>query len=103
MYGARLVGSWKCRTCNSPSNPSAINCTPATISTAPNTSIGPCSSITLRPRMNFSISIQNAISNPVIELIAPKLPKKCSGRDMYFSRKRIVIRSKKTRKVREIP
>ena len=40
---------------------------------------------------------------PVSELNAPKLPKKCSGRDMYFSRKRMVMRSKKTRKVREMP
>ena len=30
-------------------------------------------------------------------------PKKCSGRVMYFSRKRMVIRSKKTRKVRPMP
>ena len=55
------------------------------------------------PRTNFSTIIQNAISPPVTELRAPKVPKKCSGRDMYFSRKRMVIRSKKTRKVREMP
>ena len=33
----------------------------------------------------------------------PTVPKKCRGRPRYFSRKRIVIRSKKTRNVREMP
>ena len=33
----------------------------------------------------------------------PNPPKKCSGRLMYRSRKRIVSRSKNTRKVRPMP
>ena len=33
----------------------------------------------------------------------PTVPKKCSGRERYFNRKRMVMRSKNTRNVREIP
>jgi hypothetical protein len=40
---------------------------------------------------------------PTMMPSAPKPPKKCSGRLMYLSRKRMVSRSKKTRKVRPMP
>ena len=49
------------------------------------------------------LSEQNATPQPLTMLTMPTVPKKCSGRERYFNRKRIVIRSKNTRKVREIP
>ena len=49
------------------------------------------------------ISIQRARAPPAKMPVAPMMPKKCKGRVMYLSRKRMVSRSKKTRMVREMP
>ena len=45
--------------------------------------------------------LQNEPARPADDVL--RRPKKCKGRERYLSRKRMVMRSKKTRKVREIP
>src|SRR5260221_702122 len=53
VYVTRLFGSWKLRTCKSPSSPSASICPPNTISTAAEISIGPCWPITLKCQISL--------------------------------------------------